>query len=272
MFGAGSVGSIATVELAKCGVGTIRVVDHDVLAHANLSRHAAGRSFVGYPKVDAVARLIKDRNPNAKVETHFTKVSTEETIHLLVQGSDVVICAIDDKPAMHMINRVCVKLGIPCFFAGVYPGGDGGDVFRAMPGKACFEDFDRHNSLAARPGPGVAVDYEHGGVIEAAPGIGLRVSFVCMLLTAWVVRTLLPAAAETYWSKTLVQWTNIVDRDFPKPYHAEFHTLPIHPKCTTCHADPRAPAPTPLGKDVGFGPLRALLPAASPTGPLKSGR
>src|SRR6202041_1177357 len=97
-IGLGTGGAHAALELAKCGVGRFALVDRDRLSAGNVVRHPGGISQVGRLKVNVVADLIHDKNPDAKVSTYPFDLtfSNQDQLRQLVAESDVVICGTDN--------------------------------------------------------------------------------------------------------------------------------------------------------------------------------
>src|SRR5687767_4391358 len=74
VIGLGSGGGFVTLALAMSGVGKFVLVDDDILEQANVMRHVADSSFVGQPKAEAVAELIRRRNPNAEIDVRIGRL------------------------------------------------------------------------------------------------------------------------------------------------------------------------------------------------------
>ena len=144
VFGGGSGGSPIVQELARLGVGNLIIMDHDRLEVANVVRHPAGLSDVGRYKTKFLAEIIHETNPYATVTTYEEKVSpgNEERTREIIRKSDIIICAVDDNKARHILNRICVEEGKPVIIAGCFRRAYGGQVLAIRPGETmCYQCF-----------------------------------------------------------------------------------------------------------------------------------
>ncbi len=113
MVGAGGLGSPAAFYLAAAGVGTLAIVDDDVVDRSNLQRqilHTDDR--VGTPKVESARATLIALNPSVNVLTHQIRL-TSANVDELFAGYDVVIDGSDNFATRYLVNDACVKLGIP---------------------------------------------------------------------------------------------------------------------------------------------------------------
>ena len=120
LVGAGGLGSPAAFYLAAAGVGTLGIVDHDVVDRSNLQRQILHtESAVGKSKVESARRTLQNLNPDVKViafETHLESTNVEQ----ILTGYDVVVDGTDNLSTRYLINDACVKLRIPNVHAAVY--------------------------------------------------------------------------------------------------------------------------------------------------------
>jgi sulfur-carrier protein adenylyltransferase/sulfurtransferase len=120
LLGAGGLGSPAAFYLAAAGIGTLGIVDHDVVERSNLQRqilHTDAR--VGSPKVVSARQTLEALNPSIDVRAIRTRLSgsnVEEVLH----GYDVVVDGSDNFPTRYLVNDACIKLGIPNVHGSVY--------------------------------------------------------------------------------------------------------------------------------------------------------
>jgi len=120
LIGAGGLGSPAAYYLAAAGVGTIGLVDHDVVDRSNLQRqiiHTDAR--VGTPKVASAKEALTALNPDVKVigyETHLNRDNVDE----IFAQYDLILDGTDNLPTRYLINDACVKHSIPNIHAAVY--------------------------------------------------------------------------------------------------------------------------------------------------------
>lgn len=120
VVGVGGVGGSAALALARGGVGKITLIDGDVVSESNLNRQAvAFRSGLGKPKVEEMARLISDINPNCKVNAvhAFYSEKTRAEIDAVLSGCDYVLDAIDQVREKTELICMCHERGIPVISA-----------------------------------------------------------------------------------------------------------------------------------------------------------
>src|SRR5512139_3809994 len=92
LLGAGGLGSPAALYLAAAGVGTLGIIDSDVVDLSNLQRQVLhGTSQIGVPKVDSAAERIRDINPDVKVVTFQERLTSENVDRVLDHGWDVIV-------------------------------------------------------------------------------------------------------------------------------------------------------------------------------------
>src|SRR5919205_1870294 len=104
MIGAGGLGSPAGMYLAAAGVGTLGIVDYDVVDLSNLHRQIIhGHKNLGRPKVESVAERLADVNPDVKVVTHSEPISSANAMEIISQY-DVVVNGSDNFPTRYLVN------------------------------------------------------------------------------------------------------------------------------------------------------------------------
>jgi molybdopterin/thiamine biosynthesis adenylyltransferase len=140
LLGVGGLGSVASMQLAAMGVGYLRIVDRDVVELDNLHRqHLYGVDYLGYPKVEAAAKRLRNLNPYITVEPLPLSIN-EANAEDIVEGMDVVVDGLDSMAARYAINRACVKLGVPYVFGAAIT--TTGNLSTIVPGEtACLECF-----------------------------------------------------------------------------------------------------------------------------------
>ena len=119
LLGAGGLGSPTALYLAADGVGTIGIVDDDVVDVTNLQRqviHATSR--IGVPKVDSAEEAIRDLNPDVRVEKFATRLDGSNIMEI-VPGWDVIVDGVDNFPTRYLLNDATVRLGIPVVSAAI---------------------------------------------------------------------------------------------------------------------------------------------------------
>ncbi len=126
VVGAGGVGGVTLISLARMGVGTIHVVDMDHFDYSNLNRQMlSGISRVGKPKAECAYETLKDINPNLNVEVSVERF-TQENASILMADSDVVIDATDSLVSRVIIHRAAQAAKIPSVWIAVTPPFRGG--------------------------------------------------------------------------------------------------------------------------------------------------
>jgi len=137
VVGTGGLGNPITSRLAAMGVGTLRIVDRDVIELSNLHRQTMfDEDDVGQVKVEVAAKKLQKLNPDCKIEALAVSVNDYTALEV-VEGCDVVVDALDSVNARYALNKACVKFGIP-FVTGAAVGVSG-QVFTILPGtSACY--------------------------------------------------------------------------------------------------------------------------------------
>ena len=113
LLGAGGLGSPAALYLAAAGVGTLGLVDADVVDASNLQRqilHATSR--VGMPKVESAAKALRDLNPDVNVVTYEERLMSDN-VERIFQGYDVVVDGCDNFPTRYLVNDASVFMKKP---------------------------------------------------------------------------------------------------------------------------------------------------------------
>ena len=119
LLGAGGLGSPAALYLAAAGVGTIGIVDNDVVDLSNLQRQVAhSNDRIGVPKVDSAEISIHDINPDVKVEKHPVRLGADNIMEI-IDGYDVVVDGLDNFPTRYLLNDASVRKQIPVVSASI---------------------------------------------------------------------------------------------------------------------------------------------------------
>jgi len=163
--GAGGLGSPAALYLAAAGIGTLGIVDGDVVELSNLQRqvlHTTDR--VGRPKVESAAITLAALNPDVRLVTHHDRL-TDENAAALLGGYDVVIDASDNFTTRYLINDVALGLQIPVVHASIL-GFEGQLTVFSARGAPCYRCL-----FAAPPPPELAPSCQEAGVLGVLPGI-----------------------------------------------------------------------------------------------------
>jgi molybdopterin/thiamine biosynthesis adenylyltransferase/rhodanese-related sulfurtransferase len=118
-LGAGGLGSPIALYLAAAGVGTLGIVDDDVVDLSNLQRQVIHKtSGVGTPKVDSAEAAVKDLNPDVNVVKYQTRLDASNIMEI-IDGYDVIVDGVDNFPTRYLLNDASVRLGIPVVSAAI---------------------------------------------------------------------------------------------------------------------------------------------------------
>jgi adenylyltransferase/sulfurtransferase len=165
LIGAGGLGSPAALYLAAAGVGTIGIVDFDVVDKTNLQRQILhGTSSLGISKLESARERLKDLNPNVSVETFETRLSSENALDIL-DGFDMVVDGTDNFPTRYLVNDACVLLGKPNVYGSIFRFEGQASVFDARSGP-CYRCL-----YGEPPPPDLVPSCAEGGVLGVLPGI-----------------------------------------------------------------------------------------------------
>jgi adenylyltransferase/sulfurtransferase len=164
-IGAGGLGSPASLYLAAAGVGTLGVVDFDVVDFSNLQRQILySSSDVGRRKVEAAAGRLTSLNPDVRVVAHEAPLSSANALDIL-KDYDVVVDGADNFPTRYLVNDACVLLGKPNAYGSIFRFDGQASVF-ATKGGPCYRCL-----YPEPPPPGLVPSCAEGGVLGVLPGI-----------------------------------------------------------------------------------------------------
>jgi adenylyltransferase/sulfurtransferase len=163
--GAGGLGSPVALYLAAAGVGTIGIVDYDVVDLSNLQRQILHTTAdIGRPKLESAKNKITAMNPEVKVETYNEPLSSKNALEIF-KGYDVVLDGTDNFPTRYLVNDACVLLGIPNAYGSIFRFEGQASVFGAKDGP-CYRCL-----YPEPPPPGLVPSCAEGGVLGVLPGI-----------------------------------------------------------------------------------------------------
>ena len=165
LIGAGGLGSPLALYLAAAGVGTIGLVDFDVVDVTNLQRQIVhGTSDVGRPKLESARDRLKDMNPHVHVEGYETRLTSENALEI-VRDYDIVIDGTDNFATRYLTNDACVILGKPNVYGSIYRFEGQSSVFATEDGP-CYRCL-----FPEPPPPGLVPSCAEGGVLGVLPGL-----------------------------------------------------------------------------------------------------
>jgi sulfur-carrier protein adenylyltransferase/sulfurtransferase len=163
-IGAGGLGSPLALYLAAAGIGTLGIVDFDVVDESNLQRQIIhGTSDIGRPKMESAHDRIKDINPNVQVEAYEEALSSENALEIF-KDFDVIVDGTDNFPTRYLVNDACVLSGKPNVYGSIFRFEGQASVFYAEEGP-CYRCL-----YPEPPPPGLVPSCAEGGVLGILPG------------------------------------------------------------------------------------------------------
>jgi adenylyltransferase/sulfurtransferase len=163
--GTGGLGAPLALYLAAAGVGTIGLIDFDVVDTSNLQRQIIhSEATVGMLKVDSAEIMLKGLNPNLNVVKHNTMLTSANALEIL-KDYDVIADGTDNFQTRYLVNDACVLLGKPNAYASIYRFEGQASVFGAPLGP-CYRCL-----YPEPPPPGLVPSCAEGGVLGILPGL-----------------------------------------------------------------------------------------------------
>ena len=168
VVGIGGLGNPITTRLAAMGIGTLRIVDRDIIELSNLHRQTMfDEDDVGQVKVEVAAKKLQKLNPDCKIEALAISVNDYNALEV-IEGCDVVIDALDSVNARYALNKACVKSNIP-FVTGAAVGVSG-QVFTILPKQsACY--YCMFPALDEDTMPTCSIEGVHPSILSIVGGI-----------------------------------------------------------------------------------------------------
>ncbi len=165
VVGAGGLGSPVALYLAAAGVGTLGIVDHDVVDLSNLQRQILhGTSSIGRSKMASARERIREANPHVEVVSHQLRLTSANALEVL-EGYDLAVDGSDNFPTRYLLNDACVLQGKPYVYGAVDRWEGHVSVFAAQGGP-CYRCLFREP-----PPPGMVPTCAEAGVMGVLPGV-----------------------------------------------------------------------------------------------------
>jgi sulfur-carrier protein adenylyltransferase/sulfurtransferase len=165
LIGTGGLGAPLGLYLTAAGVGNIGLVDFDVVDFTNLQRQVTfGTSDVGKPKTEAARARLSHLNPDVKITTYETRLTSENALDLF-KDYDVIVDGTDNFPTRYLVNDACLLLGKPNVYGSIFRFEGQVTVF-GMPHGPCYRCI-----YPEPPPPGLVPSCAEGGVLGVLPGI-----------------------------------------------------------------------------------------------------
>ncbi|MEP7259512.1 MAG: molybdopterin-synthase adenylyltransferase MoeB, partial [Flavitalea sp.] len=184
VIGSGGLGSPVLLYLAAAGVGTLGVVDFDVVDDSNLQRQVLfGVESVGKPKVEAAKQRLLSLNPNININIYNTHLNSSNALDI-IRDYDVVADGTDNFPTRYLVNDACLLLDKPNVYASIFQFDGQVSVFNYVDRNG-FRGPNYRDLYPTPPPPGLVPSCAEGGVLGVLPGIigSLQASEVIKVIT-----------------------------------------------------------------------------------------
>jgi adenylyltransferase/sulfurtransferase len=165
LIGAGGLGSPAALYLAAAGVGTLGIIDSDVVDRSNLQRqilHTEDR--IGEPKVDSAEQTLKALNPDVTIVKYRERLTSENVLDV-ISGYDVIVDGTDNFPTRYLLNDASLVADIPVVHGSIYQFEGSVTVYAPRVGP-CYRC-----QYPEPPPPEMAPSCAEGGVLGVLPGV-----------------------------------------------------------------------------------------------------
>src|SRR5947208_16303398 len=164
-IGAGGPGAALALYLRAAGVGTLGIVDFDVVDYTNLQRQIIhSTADVGRPKLDSAADKLKAMNPFINIKKFNTHLSSDNALDIFKEF-DIIADGTDNFPTRYLTNDACVISGKPNVYASIFRFEGQASIF-GMPDGPCYRCL-----YPEPPPPGLVPSCAEGGVLGVLPGI-----------------------------------------------------------------------------------------------------
>lgn len=163
VIGAGGLGSPVLLYLAGAGVGTIGIMDDDIISESNLQRQILYDSqSLGEPKVEIACRKLQALNPECRIVPMQQRLNSENASKIIIEY-DIVVDATDNLSSRYVINDACIECGKPFVYGSICEFDGQVSVFNYQGGPSYRDLYPYHEKIA---------DFEQPlGVIGALPGV-----------------------------------------------------------------------------------------------------
>jgi molybdopterin/thiamine biosynthesis adenylyltransferase len=249
--GCGSGGSQVALQLVMSGVRNFALYDNQLLGEENVIRHACGLRYVGQKKIDALADLLRDRNPAVNVVPHDEDLMRVPDLDDRVRAASVVVLATDNEPTRYRLNEACVRTSTPFVVGRVFTRGIGGEVFSYRPGEGgclgCLEmvlertpyrDKVREIDLVSEE----ERDAMYGlpvAEIKDSPGLNVDIAFITNFHTRLVLDAIARRLPERPKNMEPIEhnyivWGNRPVHPFDKHFQIQRIRIPAMNECKIC--------------------------------------
>ncbi len=242
--GTGGLGSPLALYLAAAGVGTLGLVDFDVVDVSNLQRQIIhSTADIGRKKLDSAAEKLKALNPSLNVVKHETLLSSANALEIL-KDYDVVADGTDNFPTRYLVNDACVLLGKPNAYGSIFRFEGQASVFATAEGP-CYRCL-----YPEPPPPGLVPSCAEGGVLGILPGL------VGVIQATEVIKLILGKGTPLIGRLLLVDALNMRFRELK---------LRKNPECPVCGEHPT------VTKLIDYQQFCGIAPATKEENTVKNG-
>lgn len=252
LIGTGGLGAPVAMYLAAAGVGTIGLVDFDVVDVSNLQRQVIhGTKDIGKKKIDSAEETMRDINPLITIIKHEVALTSANALEIL-KDYDIIADGTDNFPTRFLINDACVMLGKPNVYASIFRFEGQATIF-AAEGGPCYRCL-----YPEPPPPGLVPSCAEGGVLGILPGV------VGLLQATEVVKLILGAGEPLIGRLMLYDALAMKFRELK---------LRKNPECICATGDvklidyeqfcgiPKQPEPPPMSAEISPKDVKALIDA-----------
>lgn len=242
--GTGGLGSPLALYLAAAGVGTLGLVDFDVVDASNLQRQIIhSTADIGRKKLDSAAEKLKALNPDVNVVKHDTLLSSANALDIL-KDYDVIADGTDNFPTRYLVNDACVLLGKPNAYGSIFRFEGQASVFATKDGP-CYRCL-----YPEPPPPGLVPSCAEGGVLGILPGL------VGVIQATETIKLILSKGSTLVGRLLLVDALNMRFRELK---------LRKNPECPVCGAHPT------VTQLIDYQQFCGILPATKEETAVKNG-
>jgi len=242
--GTGGLGSPLALYLAAAGVGTLGLVDFDVVDASNLQRQIIhSTADIGRKKLDSAAEKLVALNPSLNVVKHDTLLSSANALDIL-KDYDIIADGTDNFPTRYLVNDACVLLGKPNAYGSIFRFEGQASVFAAKDGP-CYRCL-----YPEPPPPGLVPSCAEGGVLGILPGL------IGVIQATETIKLILGIGSPLVGRLLLVDSLNMRFRELK---------LRKNPECPVCGKHPT------LTKLIDYQQFCGMAPAAKEESAVKNG-
>lgn len=249
--GCGSGGSQVALQLAMSGIRNFILYDNQSLGEENVIRHACGLRYVGQKKTEALADLLRDRNPDINAAIHNIDLMSVSDLETRVRAASVVVLATDNDPTRYRLNEVCVRTQTPFVVGRVFTRGIGGEVFAYRPGEGgclgCLEIVLERSQFRDKVREiDLVSDEERDAMyglpvaeIKDSPGLNVDIAFITNFHTRYVLDAIVRRLPERPKNMEPIQsnyiaWGNRPVHPFDKHFQIQRISLAVRDTCKIC--------------------------------------